>query len=264
MKAVSLLYHDAVKGNDFDASGFAGAGAAVYKLEVDELKRHFEAIAASGADKPSTIYDFLDAQKQDHVPLFLTFDDGGNSAALYIADFLDAFGWTGHFFITASRIGTPAFVDERQIRELKAKGHIIGSHSWSHPTRMAHCDWNEMVDEWRKSVSLLSDIVGEEVTVASVPGGYFSNKVAQAASNCGIRALFTSEPNKKAYYTDKCLVLGRYTLLRGMSPRVSVGFASSKTSSHQIRQYLDWNVKKAAKAIGGRHYVTIRELLLKK
>lgn len=264
MKAVSLLYHDAVPKDDFDSSGFPGAGAAVYKFNIDELRRHLEAIAASGSDTPSRVPDFLDNPAPGRIPFFLTFDDGGSSAAVAIADVLDTLKWTAHFFITAGYIGTPAFVDAGQIRALKKRGHIIGSHSWSHPPRMARCDWNKLVDEWGKSIALLSDIVGEKVSVASVPGGYFSRKVAQAASQCGIRALFTSEPVKKAYYVDSCLVLGRYTLFRVMPPRVSVGFSSTKISSHQVKQYLHWNAKKAAKALGGRHYIAIREFILKK
>jgi len=128
---------------------------------------------------------------------------------------------------------------------------------------MSYCDWNELVDEWKKSISKLSDIIGEQVNIASVPGGYFSNKVAKAASACGIRVLFTSEPIKKIYYVDKCLVLGRYTLLRGMSPRISAGLSSRSKSLYQIKQYLYWNIKKSAKLIGGRHYLTIRKLILR-
>ncbi len=262
MKAVTLLYHDAVKDNNFDESGFPDQGANIYKLDVYDMENHFEAIAASNNNKPSTIYDFLSNPNQTHIPLFLTFDDGGVSAATYISKLLEGFGWSGHFFITASYIDTQTFVNSKQIQELKKKGHVVGSHSWSHPDRMSKCSWNELEKEWRKSIIKLSDIIGEQVSIASVPGGYFSNNVAKAASACGIRALFTSEPIKEVYYVDKCLVLGRYTLLRGMSPGVSGALASDDISFHQVKQYLLWNTKKVAKSIAGNHYLAIRKRIL--
>ncbi len=262
MKAVTLLYHDAVKENNFEESGFLGQGANRYKLDVYDMEHHFESIATSKIDKPSNIYDFLNNTNQTHIPLFLTFDDGGISAATYIAPLLEKFGWVGHFFITASNIDARTFVDSKQIQELKEKGHVVGSHSWSHPERMSACSWNELENEWSKSIIELSNIIGEQVRVASVPGGYFSNSVAKAASACGIRALFTSEPIKEAYFVDNCLVLGRFSLLSGMPPSVSKALASDNISFHQVKQYLLWNAKKVAKSIGGNHYLSIRKRIL--
>ncbi len=59
MKAVTLLYHDALKENNFEESGFLGQGATRYKLDVYDMEHHFESIATSRKDKPSNIYDFL-------------------------------------------------------------------------------------------------------------------------------------------------------------------------------------------------------------
>ena len=48
MKCVALMYHDIVAPGDDDASGFPGAAAAHYKLDVDAFARHLDALAASG------------------------------------------------------------------------------------------------------------------------------------------------------------------------------------------------------------------------
>lgn len=263
MKTVTLLYHDAVEENNFDGSGFLGQVASIYKLDVYDMERHFEAIRASRNDKPENIYSFLRNTSHPR-PLFLTFDDGGISAYTHIATLLAKFGWVGHFFVTAGCIDTPTFVNSKQIQELRKKGHVIGSHSWSHPARMSRCSWTDLEYEWTQSITRLSDILGEQVSVASVPGGYFSSNVAKAASACGIRALFTSEPIKRAYYVDQCLILGRFTLLRGMSPSISAALASDQVSFNQIKQFLLWNTKKFAKSIGGKHYLAFRKLLLRK
>lgn len=263
MKAVTLLYHDVVENQDYDSSGFSGAGADVYKFELADIKRHFEAVKSVVADNPVTVYDLLNHQNSNQPRFLLTFDDGGVSAASHLADLLEGFGWIGHFLITTDFIGTPTFVNAEQIREIRKRGHIIGTHSCSHPSRMSHCGWDELIDEWGRSVGVLSDILGEPVDTASVPGGYFSKQVARAASKCGIKALFTSEPVKNVYRVDNCTVIGRYSLLGNMLPSVSAGLSSDNLTATQFKQYLYWNVKKTAKTLGGTYYNTMRRSLLR-
>ena len=263
MRAVSLCFHDAVTGADFDASGFPGSSPAAYKMRVDEMDRHFEAIESARADKPSKVEDFPGSDDDRKCPLFLTFDDGGVSSATHIADLLEKRGWFGHFFITASRVDTRAFVSREQVRELRRRGHIVGSHSWSHPTRMAYCEWKQMQEEWTRSVGFLSDLLGQRVETASVPGGYYSAHVAEAAAEAGIRFLFNSEPQKRVSQVQGCLVLGRYGLLRGMPPVFAAQLAAANLSRLQLRQYLFWNTKKVLKRIGGRGYLALRQVLLR-
>lgn len=264
MRAVSLLYHDVVKGDDPDASGRPGSGAAAYKLDADEFDRHIKAVAAQHRrPAPSSVYEFLEPRNNHHVPFFLTFDNGGVSAAVEIADALEKIHWRGHFFVTGRHIGETSYVSSDQIRALASRGHIIGSHSWSHPDRMAKCNWQELMHEWRQSLARLSDILGVRIATASVPGGYFCLKVAEAAAACGIRALFTSEPVKRAYWVDSCLVLGRYTLHRGMTADQAACLASPNWNPEQLKQYCYWNLKKLCKRLGGRCYLTARGLVLK-
>lgn len=113
-----------------------------------------------------------------------------------------------------------------------------GSHSWPHPQRMSECSRNELEEEWSKSVMKLDSITGEQIRVESVPGGHFSNDVARAASVCEIKALFTRKPIKASCLVDDCLVFGRYTLLRGIEPEVSIALATKGASLVQASQYL--------------------------
>jgi peptidoglycan/xylan/chitin deacetylase (PgdA/CDA1 family) len=260
MRAISLLYHDVIKKGEFDSSGFPGLTAAKGKLEITEFESHLTAIAKVIKNKPALVLDFL-SKERNEFPLFLTFDDGGSSAYTYIANMLENFGWLGHFFITANYVDTPSFVSANQIRALRAKGHIIGSHSCSHPTRMSYCSWQGLVEEWEKSIEILSDILGEQVIVASVPGGYYLKKVAETASFAGIKALFTSEPTTRCQQVHECLVLGRFSLRRGSPSEVAAGLASGEINL-RLRQFLFWNSKKIAKYFGGRTYLKIRKFLL--
>jgi peptidoglycan/xylan/chitin deacetylase (PgdA/CDA1 family) len=254
------MYHDVVAPGADDASGFEGRDAALYKLSTSDFDEHLRQIGRAIGSRPvSRVPDVL--ATGERAPLFLTFDDGGESAATVVADKLDAFGWSGHFFVTSDRIDSPGFLSAEQIRELVRRGHVVGSHSSSHPRRISSCSRAQIDHEWSNSVRVLSDIVGAEVNVASIPGGFGSREVVESAAAAGIRAIFTSEPIDEAAYVDGCLVLGRYAIQRHTPAEVAAALASWKLAP-RLRQRLLWSVKKAAKAIGGERYIRIRKRIL--
>jgi peptidoglycan/xylan/chitin deacetylase (PgdA/CDA1 family) len=246
VKKLSIMYHDVVENGNYAASGFPGEGADIYKLGRKEFARQLEAIRAAGGGE-----------------VLLTFDDGGVSAYDPIAGMLEQYGWRGYFFITTDWIGRPGFLNAEQIRELDQRGHVIGSHSCSHPTRMAREPWERLVAEWKGSTDRLATIIGHRVTVASVPGGYYSRRVAMAAAEAGIETLFTSEPTAAMHTVNGCRVLGRYVIMQGMGPEWAAGFATGKLVP-RLRQALLWNAKRAAKAVGGGAYLRVREAILRR
>lgn len=263
---ISLIYHDVVTAGQFDGSGFPGAGAARYKFSKSEFRCHLEALnrvakAASLLTRNSPLNST--AQNDSSLPCLLTFDDGGASSILTIAGMLEERGWTGRFFITTDLINSPAFLRREQVCQLLQRGHLIGSHSCSHPLRMSACSWDQLVDEWRRSCDVLSDIIGEQVTAASVPGGFFSRRVAQAAAQSGIRTLFTSEPTARQRVVDGCQVLGRYSIDRGVSADQVAAIAAGRVSP-RLKQALLWNAKKIAKTLAARLYVATRERFLRR
>lgn len=259
MRAIAIMYHDVVERGRWDESGFPGADAALYKLEREQFAAHLSAIAAHVTEPPATVTQLADANR---TPLFLTFDDGGRSAYSVVAGMLEAHGWRGHFFVTANRLETPTFLSRREARELHGRGHVIGSHSLTHPSRMSHCTPAELRREWTESIELLSDALGERVTSASVPGGYYSRAVAEAASEAGIETLFTSEPTLSVRRTNSCLVFGRLTVQRWMSAETAAALACGRVAP-RLRQVLYWNAKKATKRVGGEYYLRLRKALLK-
>ncbi len=256
MQALAIMYHDVVEHRDFDSSGFPGESANIYKLRRRDFERHLDAIAAASV-AVSTVRQF------EGRPVLLTFDDGGVSFHRPIADLLERRGWRGHFLITTDRIGTPGFLSEAQLRELHRRGHIVGSHSCSHPTRMAALTRADLDREWRQSVARLSAVLGEAVKVASVPGGYFSRDVAESAAAAGVEVLFTSEPTARVDVVGGCRVLGRYVVRRGMSPEWSAGFASG-SPSYCWRQSGLWQAKRVLKFLGGARYLQFRRAILER
>jgi len=266
-RAMTLLFHDVVDVGDVASSGFLVPGANRYKLDRAEFEQDLAAIARvvprgsarASEDGPSSHA----GARPGTLPFHLTFDDGGSSAWPCVAELLEPLGWKAHFLITTGYIGTRRFLGKTEIRALRGQGHVIGSHSASHPERMSACSWQRLLDEWETSVKILSDILGEPVTVASVPGGYYSRRVAEAAAQAGVRMLFNSEPTTAVTRVDGCLVLGRFTILRGMSPAAVARLVQGRSIS-QATQYLAWNLKKAGKTVGGEWWLEMRNRLLRR
>ncbi len=241
---IALLYHDVVPGSREEDSGFPGPGALRYKLAPEEFAAHLDAIAG----------------KCDEAPL-LTFDDGGGSALEPTAPLLEGHGWHGLFFIPTDCIGRRGFLDATQIRELRRRGHQLGSHSCSHPVRLSACRHQQVLDEWRRSRAVLEDLLGEAVTVASVPGGWYSRGVALAAAEAGLTTLYTSEPTTAEWAVAGCRVRGRYTVYRGTPAATAAALAAGRFLP-RFRQALLWQLRKAAKAAGGGLYLRLREKVL--
>ena len=260
MQTIALLYHDIVPGKQYELSGFQKADAHIYKLSCEEFQRHLEQIVRA-TERPSRALDPpTNGQRRR---LLLTFDDGGVSASLYIARLLEQFGWVGHFFVTTDRIGERGFLNESQIVDLHRRGHLIGSHSCSHPPRMSHCSVEQMHEEWRESARRLAGILGIPVTTASVPGGYYSRQVAAAAARAGIRVLFTSEPVTSSHVVDGCTVLGRFGVQQGVSSQWVAAVVSGRALP-RFRRYLFWNGKKLLKTVGGESWLRMRRKILER
>jgi len=177
------------------------------------------------------------------------------------AGILERHGFAGHFFITMNYIGTRGFLGEGELRELRARGHLIGSHSCSHPLRIGHCSWPQLLDEWTRSRSILTDILGEDVQVASVPGGDFAPQVAEAAARVGCTRLFTSEPTREARHAFGLTLQGRFTIQRWTTADTVAALAAGDWLAC-ARQAVVWNAKKIGKRVGGARYLQIRKLLL--
>lgn len=209
-----LMYHEVT--DDPRTSGFQRMAARPYTHSRAAFGLHLDAIA-SGARRPELITDIaLDRESRDR-HLVLTFDDGGASA-LYAAEELARRGWKAHFFIVTSRIGDRTFLRAPDIRTLRAAGHLIGTHSHTHPDIFRNLSRGMMATEWKVSRAILESLLGEPCVAASVPGGDISRLVLESAGEADLRYLFTSEPLFQPERVGVTWVLGRICLKAGVSP----------------------------------------------
>jgi peptidoglycan/xylan/chitin deacetylase (PgdA/CDA1 family) len=257
MRVLALEYHDIIESDAWDGSGFPGASARSYKLSSSAFERHLDSIARAARHPTGVLVSGAVAKDS----LLFTFDDGGKSALTAIAPSLERRGWRGHFFIPTDYIGTSGFLSVSDLRELRDRGHCIGTHSCSHPLRMTELSEAQLSREWRVSVDTLSDILGERVTVGSIPGGALSSRVSRSAEEAGLRFLFTSEPLPRLWNRGHCSLIGRYTMRDATQPEIAHAVTMGSRSPW-MRQWMRWNALKIAKAAGGPAYLTVRRWIL--
>lgn len=257
----SLAYHDVVAAAPRTWNRFSGWGGDTYNLDEQEFRRHLRVFRETLGQAPATVDEVLRGAAGQS-PWLLTFDDGCRSAATTVASCLAELGWRAHFFIPTRWIGWKNIVSEEQIRTLRASGHVIGTHSVSHPFPMTGCSRDRLVVEWRDSCAFLADILDEPILCGSIPGGTYSTRVAAAAAECGLRALFTGEPTRHVWKIGDCQLFGRYCYRRGMTAETMAALAKGHVWP-RIWAALTWNSKKLVKWIGGPLFYRLHGYLLR-
>jgi peptidoglycan/xylan/chitin deacetylase (PgdA/CDA1 family) len=212
-------YHDVT--DHPTESGFQREGATAYKLGTAAFGEHLNGLASAPV-QPALVTGIDLTKPGRH--LLLTFDDGGKSA-LAIGDTLCRRGWRGHFFISTGLIGRRTFLTAGEIRALRSQGHVVGSHSHTHPNIYRELSWEQMVVEWRRSSDILEQLLGEPCTVGAVPGGEISADVLRSAAASGLRHVFTSEPSLRPHVVGGCWVLGRFCVKSSVTPEELIELA---------------------------------------
>lgn len=220
-KYLTFLYHEAV--DNPDESGFQRRSALPYKHKVQEFYDNID-IIVKNRKNIITVDKF--SELSDEATL-ITFDDGGKSAML-IADYLDKKQIKGHFFITTSLINDPYFLSKEQVLNLHTRGHIIGSHSHSHPNVFKSLSYEKMLEEWSTSKKILEDILGTEIQSCSIPGGDANSNSYKSAKDAGYKYLFDSEPTLKVRTLDSLVIFGRICPKAGTDYQQILNFCQLK------------------------------------
>ena len=248
---VILLYHDVASRDAREGTGFGGPLAARYKLAPGDFASHLDAIAATGR-----IVATFDPEASPSPAVTLTFDDGGASA-LAAASAVEGHGWRAHFFVVTSLIDQPGFLRSGEIVELARRGHVIGSHSHTHPTYMARLSRAELEVEWSTSRGLLEELLGAAPSTASIPGGMISRAVVETAAGAGYRVLMTSEPITTQRRADGLVTVGRFNIWNTTPASRAAAYARGAWGA-RARLWLEWRAKSATKRISPRIYQQIR------
>lgn len=246
------MYHD-VYHNTASESGFQNIGAIPYKLKSADFEQQIDKIA-----------NYCESSFTDKTQIALTFDDGGESFHSIIAPILEKNGFKGYFFITTSLIGTPGFLSKDQIIDLHLRGHIIGTHSHTHPKNISELAVVDLGKEWSFSVEILNKILSAKIKTASIPGGFYSEQSRIALKQNGIEMIFTSFPtNKIIHKSNDQYIIGRFAIKAGTN---NDNFVKLIKNYHMIRfcKYIQWMGLALTRLVLGNDYYRIREILIKK
>lgn len=235
------MYHDIVL-SEKSISGFQNESAFMYKVSADKFEEQVKSLSGKN--------------------VVFTFDDGGSTFHTEAAPILERYGKKGIFFISTKYIGAPGFMTKEQIKDLDDRGHIIGSHSHSHPVDISQLKRDQIKEEWANSISILSEILGKKVTIGSIPNGYDSNEVVEAALAAGIIELHTSKPTNNIKIYKGVKMVGRYVVHRDTASQYVISIICNRITRGKL--YVKWMVFKMVKLLLGRSYDKIKSLIVNK
>ena len=114
----------------------------------------------------------------------------GSIEDLRVAELLAAHNLKGTFYVACDHDGRPA-LDSRELRELRAGGFEIGSHTVHHRP-LTHMDITQAKWELTEGRRILEDILGAPVVSFAYPQGFFNRPLRDLVKNTGYRCARTS------------------------------------------------------------------------
>lgn len=127
----------------------------------------------------------------------LTFDDAYENFVGYALPVLQRHGFPATVYAISGRVGRraewfakepgrpiPDLMSAAQLREVRAAGMTVGSHTVNHP-KLAEIGQEHQRGELADSKAALQDLLGEEVRHLCYPYGSFDMGAVRAAAQCG-------------------------------------------------------------------------------
>jgi peptidoglycan/xylan/chitin deacetylase (PgdA/CDA1 family) len=121
-----------------------------------------------------------------------TFDDGLHSQLVFAVPMLEADGFRGTFFVIPSRIpDTEAEVEAQhmiswgsisweRLRQMSAKGHEIGNHTWTHPN-LGTLTLAQVREEIEHADRVITEKIGIAPLTVCYPGNGFNDQIKAIA-----------------------------------------------------------------------------------
>ncbi len=187
--------------------------------------------------------------------IVITFDDGLISSYRFALPILKDYKYKAYFFIPTGLIGNTRHISAAMLQEMARLGMVIGSHGITHKL-MTGLTNNRLERELIDSRSELEDIIGEEVTSLSLPGGGYDCRVISIANEAGYKYIFTSEPRLNDI-GDR--LIGRVTMRQGMTLEKFESIIGGNLCLNRTRYLFLFLIKRFL----GDGYGFIRRLLIK-
>jgi len=254
---ITLIYHELYK---------AGIESKYkYAFSLKEFSAQLDLIRQSSLQvltADELRYLLTSGNTQSNGKLLITFDDGHISNYHIAMPLIIEHGFKATFFITTDWIGKSHYLNKSKIIEMANQGMSIQSHGKTHDF-LDQMSKQDVYAELYSSKCKIEDIIGQEISSLSIPGGRFNELVIQCARDVGYKAIFTSIPFQLKHESDIWFV-GR-TGMRGPFDRsafkkllaLSAGLIFKTKLANRGKQTLKF-------LIGGRLYYTLWKQFVKK
>jgi peptidoglycan/xylan/chitin deacetylase (PgdA/CDA1 family) len=114
----------------------------------------------------------------------LTFDDGPGPDTEPMLDTLDACGVRAAFFMVGQQVQRHPHI----ARQVVARGHVIGNHSYSHPIYL-YRSRRETYEQLARAQDVIADVTGVRPTLSRPPCGVRTRAYFDAAHILGLRTV---------------------------------------------------------------------------
>ena len=259
-RILSLRYHTiepAGSGNLKKAERF-------YNVTPDEFKKQMSYLKDNGFETLtlSALLSIEDERDLPEKPVILTFDDGHVSHYRTALPVLKGLRFGGIFFIVVDDVGRKNHMSWKRVRELRAKGMEIGSHSLNH-INLQHASYQELIFQLKASKKELEERLDERILAFSIPTGLYSHRISDVARGMGYKLVFTSfTGNITLYSNPHCLrrigMRAEYTMDDFISiVEMDTGFLVKR----RVEQFAKNRLKSA---IGLKGYERIKKAVIEK
>lgn len=117
----------------------------------------------------------------------LTFDDGPGPHTAHLLDILDQYGAKATFFLIGSKVSSQANV----VRNIQARGHQLGNHSWSHP-ELPKLPVNQIAGEIDRTNDAIKQATGVTPAILRPPYGAVNGVVLEQLRLRGMSSILWS------------------------------------------------------------------------
>lgn len=247
-----LMYHGIIAG-DAVIPAERETGAGLYDVTTENFRAQLTYLKTHDY-RTITIHKNLDVFSSQEI--LLTFDDGEMNNCVMALPLLREFGFVGHFFLIAKRIGTEGYMGWEEIRQLTADGMIVGSHGFSHEI-LTNLQDTQIQEELTASKRYLERNLGISVESLSIPRGFCDGKTLRMAKAAGYKYIFLSDKPAapQAGCFSRVAVKSSWSLER---------FAQALEGKTPLQERILVSCKNGVKKVlGGGFYDRLRRMMLK-
>lgn len=131
-------------------------------------------------------YTFSLSKLKDDKSVLLTFDDGPDqNYTPQILDLLDQYQAKAAFFL----IGKNIIGNEKVVKEIYRRGHIIGNHSYSHSPYFDIYSVDRMLKEVEQTQKMIEEITGEKPIYFRPPFGVTNPRINRLIERSGMKSV---------------------------------------------------------------------------